>query len=210
LAEEVQIPKVSKKRIHSKARGNVHMLPQQLKKIKTERLPLPALSCSEILLKINSLAYCCTAGGKNGCFVQYFTNKQSGIVDYNLAIECYSSCRSLTRLKSHEELDKFVQEKFRESIQETKIILNGKKQFVMQYMLRSDFNVCKKAFSSAFGISVKKLERCSTALKLSETNRVHSIETKTYKDDTIHKFSYKETEELIKLNLGTSFVGNVY
>jgi hypothetical protein len=106
-----------------------------MKKKKTERNMKPALVSSEIMSKINSLAYCCTAGGANGCIIQHFSDKTTGAVDFNSAIECFSTCRSMTRLKSCEELDLFVQEKFRESIQDTKLNSNGKKQFVMQYMI---------------------------------------------------------------------------
>ena len=93
--EETVPTKTDSKRIHSKTRGNVHKLPQQLKKRKEEREILPPLSSCDIILQINTLAYCCATGGRIGCFAKKFMNKNNEIVDYNSAIECFFSCRNL-------------------------------------------------------------------------------------------------------------------
>jgi len=84
---------------------------------------------------------------------------------------------------------------------------NGKKLFVMEYKLQGIVKVCRKTFASAFGFSIKKLERCSAALKQSPTLRVHKIEIKKFKDEHIHNYSYKETETLMKDNLNSDFIG---
>jgi len=91
----------------------------------------PLLTNHEINLELNSLSSCCPAGGKSGCILNHFTDIKSGDINFNTAIEFYAACRNLTRLKSIEELDSFIQEEFRKCISETKTLENGKKLFVM-------------------------------------------------------------------------------
>ena len=66
--------------------------------------------------------------------------------------------------------------------------------------------VCKKAFACVYGCTVNDLEKASDAVKTSSGLYTSgtALRIKTWKDDHIHDFNYKETEELFMLNVGSA------
>jgi len=197
---------------YTNSRGNSHKLPQQQSEkarkneLKSLQYCVPiAISDSEALNEINSLSGCCKVSGATGCWIKSFT--KVAITDFNTAVKVFKDCRELTRLKNKAELDSFVQEKFRESVIKENQHQDGSIVFEMDYKI-NNMKMCKKAFAKAYGLSVKHLERCSAALKESSERRVHLISTREYQDDHIHDYTYKETENLFKVNLGAGFAGN--
>jgi DNA uptake protein ComE-like DNA-binding protein len=116
--------------------------------------------------------------------------------------------RNLTRLKNEKEKDLFIQEVFRNSIKGEHLLPDGTVKFNMEFILDNKVKVCRKSFAAAYGVSVKYLERCSSAFKKSDSKRVYTVNNfRTYRDDTLHNYNYAETEELIKLNLRTEYIG---
>lgn len=183
--------------------GNSKKFPQQQSKNTSKN---PNSFCfqvkdAEVLSQINTLFHCCARGGELGCIASHFlaiNSTKKLEIDYNAAVRKVLECREISSAnrKTKDELDKFVQEAFRRCIQKEIKAKDGSVHFSMRYSLEGGIQVCKKAFAVAYGITVKHLERCSKAVKLSATRRVSAISLRSYADATIHDFTYRETEDL--------------
>ena len=71
--------------------------------------------------------------------------------------------------------------------------------------------VCKKAFACVYGCTVNDLEKTSDAVKTSSGLYTSgtALRIKMWKDNHIHDFSYKETEELFMLNIGSAGISDI-
>jgi hypothetical protein len=87
-----------------------------------DRISLTILCGSQIVLKINSLAYFCTTDGSCGCVILYFTYKINGTAPYNSEIECYKKFDNNS--KSHKDIRQLFSRISVVSIQKTKHITN--------------------------------------------------------------------------------------
>jgi hypothetical protein len=201
------------KRTYVTTRGNHSKLPQQIKKISKKEVAKstnpPELADMEASLELCKLKNCCPAGGEMGCIQKHFHGIYGSEFCFGESILFFKRMRNLISLKSEREKDHFIQEVFRESIVDEQVLPDGSIKFKMDFSLDNKrVKVCRKTFAASYGISIKQLERCSAALKLSDNRRVFTINNfRTYRDDTIHDYNYKETEELFKANLNREHVG---
>jgi hypothetical protein len=206
--------KASKKRNYVTTRGNSCKFPQQVKKMsKLNATALyevkPELTEMEISLELCKLRHCCPVGGDLGCIQNHFHDTSGVDTCFSESIKFFKQMRNHTRLKNDCEKDAFIQEIFRSSIKREQILADGSVKFIMEFQL-DKIKVCRKAFAAAYGISIKELERCSTALKSSDTRRVSAFNNfRSFRDDTIHDYKYTETEEVFKLNLRSECIGNI-
>ena len=71
--------------------------------------------------------------------------------------------------------------------------------------------VCKKTFACVYGCSMNDLEKASNAVKTSSGLYISgtTLRIKMWKDDHIPDFSYKETEELFMLNVGSAGISEI-
>jgi hypothetical protein len=207
----VSVQEVSKrKRVYKNSVGNDAKFPQQTKKQKADDeiksiSQEKCISNEEVNRKIVEFASCgCSRGiGHGGCFVKCFNG------DFNAAIYCFKACREITRQKTEIELDSFIQELFRSSIVDQSICKNGDVRFQMEYKLHtiaslSKFKsiiVCKKVFTTLYDISTKFIERCSKAIKVSDSLRVSSISMRSYRDDTLHDLNYAQVKQIFDQNV---------
>lgn len=105
-----------------------------------------------------------------------------------------------------EKLDSFIQEKVRSAIVGEKLLANGEIRFDMRWC-HDGHELCRQSFGLIFNISKHKLDSCLSELKKSDTRYVTSISTQEWKDDHIHGYTFAETEEMMKKNLGITVVG---
>jgi hypothetical protein len=167
------------------------------------------LSDAEIFQSLLKLKKCgCSRGlehnGEYGCALLAFREKNlhdgTDSVNFNKACALFRDCRSQTFHKTKIELDRFIQDKFKESIAEIKLSDDNKEvAYVMDYSING-IKVCKKSFAAFYGVSVKYLERCSKTLKQSDFRRVYSTSHRTFTDDHIHNYTYAETDVLMQTN----------
>ena len=209
ICQETIESKKKGKRTYSNSVGNHSKFPQQLKKGQhmqnKDEIFSSATKCTvkEAIDDITKNSPCCPRGGLTGCFMKFFNS------DYNAAAERFIACRELTRLKTPQQLDLFVQEQFRASIAGETICHDGITRYKMEYKLpqfksmrqKESLIVCRKVFASAFGISTKVLESCSRALKPADSGRVQSFSVKKFKDDTILDYNYLETQHIFESSL---------
>jgi hypothetical protein len=101
-------------------------------------------------------------------------------------------------------------EKLQDKSQISSLILLFKNYFdhQMEYKLHTiasspykNIIVCKKVFSALYDISTKFIERCSKAIKVSDSLRVNSISMRSYKDDTLHDFTYAQVKQIFDQNV---------
>lgn len=145
-------------------------------------------------------------GNVLGCALSIFATpieKHSGVfdIDFEKASSRFLYYRDLTRSKSSIELDHFMQEKFRQCI--TRRIVNEKSgsiKFEMRYSI-DDVKVCKVAFASFYGVSVDYLEKISRSIKNSSDLRVYSSNIRSFKDSTIHDYTFAQAESVFRENL---------
>ena len=199
------------KTIYKNSVGNVHKLTQQTKHSAANKLDKEknkarvALNSSQALLIISKLSGCCSNGGSSGCLLRIFSNNDN-VADFNAAVSNLLECREITRNKTEEEKDRYMQELFRKSIENVVEKTDGKYEYKMNYQLHGK-RVCKKAIAQAYGYSVKALEKCSTALKGAPSGSVFSTKIKTYTDAHILDYSFAETAEIFRKNLPLESVG---
>ena len=133
----------------------------------------------------------------------YVYNKSLSIcIIYN------TSARKEKGRRVGQQLDLFIQEKFRAVIKKEKINNNGETSFEMDWKY-DNVPLCKLSYSLLFKIPKNKFEACSKAMKAAGSRYVDSINHQPFKDDHVHDFTFVATEKLFKDNVeGCKVVGN--
>ncbi len=196
-----------KKRVYENSVGNTNKLQQQ-KRNGTAAVEKKEFSKArkvenvhDILKSLLHLSNCCSRGKESGCLIGISAGEgNSTLQTYEAAVALVLECREKTRLKTEHERQAFLQDQFSQSIAATNIKANGKREFAMCYKVNGS-EVCKKGWATAYGFSVKALEKCSKTLKEAPTGKVHSLATKTYKDSHIHDYTYAETAQMFRENI---------
>ena len=108
-----------------------------------------------------------------------------------------------------QQLDLFIQEKFRAAIKKEKVNSSGETSFEMEWKY-DNIPLCKLSYSLLFKIPKNKFEACSKAMKAAGSRRyVDSINHQPFKDNHVHDFTFAATEKLFKDNVaGCKVVGN--
>lgn len=136
------------------------------------------------------------------CVLQAFTRGNE--TDFTAAISLLLRSQKMLENKSKQEKDVLIQEIYR------KCVIGQDKQGnnIMKYLLGgSDTPVCKYAYAFSYGITVKALEKVSSALKASELGRVKDVNIKSYSDHTIHPHTIGEATRVFQSNLQRDIVG---
>ena len=103
-----------------------------------------------------------------------------------------------------EQLDHFIQEKFRSVCTGERENKNGRKELVLDWTHEGK-KLCRKSYSLLFNVPKNRFDSCSLAIKAAETESPSAI--KVTKDTHVHN-TFPETEELFKQNLvNVKFVG---
>jgi hypothetical protein len=139
-------PKNEKRKTNSKAMGNKPnsglLTGHSKQKNRVQScLPCQMPSETELSCALSSLKNCCADGGNIGCIYKIYSkdgmlNFNSnrfvytlsyflGFIDFNMAIKLIRHCRSQTFYKNEQDLDQFMQEKFRESTVSEKSLPDG-------------------------------------------------------------------------------------
>ena len=207
-----EVNSAGKKRVYENSVGNTSILQQQKRGgaaaiEKKEFLKARDVAdISDIVQSIKKLSNCCSKGKESGCLLAICTEEgRSTYQTFEAAGRLIYECRERTRLKTDHERQAFLQDKFRESTVSTIVKPNGQKEFVMCYKVNGS-EVCKKGWATAYGFSVKALEKCSKVLKEAPTGKVHSLATKTYKDSHVHEYTYAETAQIFRENIPSEVV----
>jgi hypothetical protein len=193
-------PKVIGTKAYRNSIGNHAKFAQQKQKQKT--FVQPVHTDRSIMNDLSSLHNCCGKCYENGCVLHHFTGGDANSVDYTAAIGYVKECRAKLRNKNAAEVDQFVLALFKQCITKTVVDSAGKTTYVMQYMLPGEYKVCKVAFAKVYGISVYHLEKCSAATKRSLDGNCTSSKVRAWTDGKIHNFTYRESEDLLRENLG--------
>ena len=149
-----------------------------------------------------------------------YTNDQCLL---NICIYSISTClQSDLQYKTSQEYDDVVLKLFTEAIDDERKTSSDKRIFTMNYCVPCPDNitskskeartqVCKKAFACVYGCTVNDLEKASDAVKTSSGLYTSgtALRIKMWKDNHIHDFSYKETEELFMLNIGSAGISDI-
>ena len=107
-----------------------------------------------------------------------------------------------------QELDVFVQEKFRAVIKKEKVNNYGETSFEMDWKY-DEIPLYKLSYSLLFKIPKNKFEACSKAMKVAGSRYIDSINHQPFKDNHVHDFTFARTEKLFKENVqGCVVVGN--
>jgi hypothetical protein len=105
-----------------------------------------------------------------------------------------------------DQLDQFIQEKFRSVCKAEKVNKKGETEFVLDWS-HDGVSLCRQSFAKLFNISKHKLDKCSSSIKSSGTKYLTSISHRTWKDAHVHDFTFADTEELFKMNLKQPIIG---
>jgi hypothetical protein len=107
-----------------------------------------------------------------------------------------------------QELDHFIQEKFRSVIKKERVNNHGETSFEMDWKYEN-VPLCKLSYSLLFQIPKNKFEACSKAMKAAGSRYIDSINHQPFKDNHVHDFTFAKTEKLFKENVqGCVVVGN--
>jgi hypothetical protein len=100
-----------------------------------------------------------------------------------------------------EELDGFIQEKFRSVIVGDPVInKSGEKHFNLKWQHRGK-ELCRQSFAYLFAIPKNRFDKCSKEMKAVESTYLNSLHHQPWKDDHVHDFTFAETEQLFKDNV---------
>jgi len=213
VARDPPDTKKRKRHTNSNALGNKFRFPEVNRRDATEQdgsgVVSGATHLSDSTITTIVTSKCCEM---TECILNHFTTTVYGKmkVSFNEAIEFFRECREEKGFKAGKELDHFIQDKFRSSIDSQRETLTGKIIINMNYRLQGDRKVCKTAFAAALGFSVKRLEKCSMALKKSLHLRVTDLSLQSWKDDHIHGKTYTGVEEMFEKALGIDTAGKYY
>ena len=104
------------------------------------------------------------------------------------------------------QLDAFIREKYRSVITGETVNVLGEVAYTCSW-IHEKISLCKRSYSFLFGISKNRFDECSKAFKAAGTKFITEINHSQWNDDHIHKFTFAETEQMIKENLGLIVVG---
>ena len=99
------------------------------------------------------------------------------------------------------QLDSFIQEKMRKVITGEKHLSNGDLEFTCCWK-HEDKELCRKSFAFLFKIPRNKFDQCARVFKEVGSKFITSISHEEWKDDHVHDFTFAETEEIVKQNIG--------
>lgn len=205
--------------------GNRHKFRQQ----KVAAFTNPAnsmwsIECSKIEADADAIkntveTFRCECGTRRGtfnnCLLKAFCvpgansiDESSSQVNWAGAVALVKQQRDLIRVMHSLEFDQFLQEEFRKCIQKAVYRKNAdgsESNEIDYYAMNYNVNgivLCRQLFAFIFSTTVTRLRSISEALKLSANRRVFSTKIRSYTDRTIHDFTWAETEQLLKKNLG--------
>jgi hypothetical protein len=199
---------IKSKRTQKNTLGNKNILLQAARREKRQKIveqnPLSDIYNDEELFEIlQKTTNCCSKSSRyGGCIRKAFS------ADLPKALSFIKSARLEKGKLQADQLDKFIQEKVRKSISGRKVNNKGDLQFEYNWS-HNGIELCRDSFSTIFDTTKHVLNACSTAFKLTETNRVSSIQHKEWNDSHVHNFTYAETENIMKTNLGVDVVGKL-
>ena len=107
------------------------------------------------------------------------------------------------------QLDAFIREKFRSVITGETINAIGEVAYTCSW-IHEKITLCKRSYSFLFGISKNRFDECSKSFKAAGTKFITEINHSQWNDDHVHKFTFAETEQMIKENMGLIVVGMNY
>jgi hypothetical protein len=118
-------------------------------------------------------------------------------------------CRSFffgrARAEKHKlegsQLDNFIQEKMRKVIIGEKINGAGELEFINCWK-HEDKELCRKSYAFLFKIPRNRFDQCSRVFKATGKKFITSISHEKWEDDHVHNFTFAETEEMVKENIG--------
>ena len=100
-----------------------------------------------------------------------------------------------------DELDGFIQEKFRSVIVGDPVInKSGEKHFNLKWQHKGK-ELCRKSFCLLFALSHHRFDKCSKMMKDADSTYLSSLHHQPWKDDHVHDFTFAETEALFKENV---------
>lgn len=100
-----------------------------------------------------------------------------------------------------DELDGFIQEKFRSVIVGDPVInKSGEKHFNLKWQ-HKEKELCRKSFCHLFALSHHRFDKCSKMMKDADSTYLSSLHHQPWKDDHVHDFTFAETEQLFKDNV---------
>ena len=104
------------------------------------------------------------------------------------------------------QLDAFIREKFRSVITGEAVNAFGEVAYTCSW-IHGKITLCKRSYSFLFGISKNRFDECSKAFKAAGTKFIPEIKHSQWNDDHVHTFTFAETEQMIKENMGLIVVG---
>lgn len=208
-----------KRRLQSNTRGNRGVMPAVKKRMNRQRKAVPEEPLFEhtdddILGIVNSESskMCCgPSTPQGGCLRKAFlkdTAYSDGRkdLDYEKAIAFVRAARAERGDLSGDQLDSFIQEKYRAVLVKAEKQSDGSVKFLPRWSYKG-ISLCRQSYANAFGITKHQLDMCSKALKHSDNRRVPKIKHQPFKDEHVHEFTFAETEEIFKKNLHVDIIG---
>jgi hypothetical protein len=105
-------------------------------------------------------------------------------------------------------LDNFIQEKMRGIITGEKTNSAGELEFNCHW-IHDGKELCRKSYAFLFKIPRNKFDQCSRVFKETGRKFITSISHEKWEDDHVHDFTFAQTEEIVKENIGGMvIVGN--
>lgn len=164
----------------------------------------------DIFNNIQSQSNCCQPSISSDIrsVLEHFT--VNGQVQFTEAVSFYRKCREKVIYKSKEEKEQFLLEQIRRC-KVGEVFLQRKKERKYKFKYEIDgYQLCRHSFCYLYDISVRQFEACIAAMKSTGVDHLKTYNIRPFKDSTLHKFNYNETEALFKDNLDDGkFVGKV-
>ena len=132
--------------------------------------------------------------------ISLFISSYCCLIFYHLLFLFFHRARGSRRGLEGEQLDHFIQEKFRSVCTGEKENKDGVKEFVLDWTHEGK-KLCRRSYSLLFNIPKNRFDNCSSAMKAAGTMFPSAINVTSWKDTHIHNYTFAETEELFKRNL---------
>mmetsp|Transcript_3798 Transcript_3798/g.5359 ORF Transcript_3798/g.5359 Transcript_3798/m.5359 type:complete len:878 (-) Transcript_3798:1152-3785(-) len=197
-------------RITNRTIGNKSKLPQQIRDRKKSKeitgnkidsyIAAEEISDLDLFRQIDDLKNCCNqCDSSTNCIKNHFLFS-SNKLDFVGLCNFVRKARAERHKLEGEQLDNFVQEKFRSVCKGEKVNKHGDTIFHLEW-IHEGKAMCRQSYSFLFDIPKNRFDKCSFAMKSAGVKRLSSINHKTWKDDKVHDFTFTETEVLFKENL---------